>query len=274
MPTAPPVTLTIAGADCSCGAGIQADLKTFAYHGTYGLSALSCVVTEMPGCVERIDPVPPEALAAQIRLLLEGFPVTAVKTGMLLSADHVRQTLLSLDDYLTSGKNPKNWLVVDPVMIASSGDPLLQPDTLALYKKDLIHAADLVTPNLNEAAFLLGREIPTRAAFGDAAEELADLFGTAVLLKGGHLEGAEATDILVHPGGTETYSAPFVPNVDTHGTGCTYSAAITARLAHADNLPEAVGRAKAFVTAAISRHFRWGKMDALNHSPHPHPDRT
>jgi hydroxymethylpyrimidine/phosphomethylpyrimidine kinase len=176
-------------------------------------------------------------------------------------------------DLYIDGLAPRNRppLVVDPVMVATSGDLLLQADAVATYRERLFPHAALVTPNLDEAAALLGREIPDVAAMAVAGRELADLHGVPFLMKGGHLAGDQAIDLLVFPGGmTHEYSAPFFRSRATHGTGCTYSAAITAALAQGHPLVEAVRRAKAFVSAAIRNSFQWHKpermeMNALNH---------
>ncbi len=263
-----PVALTIAGSDNSAGAGIQADLKTFTALGVYGLTALTCVVAEVPGKVSAIAPVPPEVVAEQVRLCLAAYPVRAIKTGMLYSREAIEATLGALRPALSGPERPA--LVVDPVMVASSGDPLLQPDAVAAYKEDIFPLATLVTPNLDEAAALLGRPIPTPEAMREAGHALCERYGVAFLLKGGHLPG-EALDCLFTPEGQMTeWCAPRVADVDTHGTGCTFSAAIAAGLAAGLPLGDAVAQGKAFVAGAIERHFRWvapqgGETHALDH---------
>ncbi len=267
MAPSPPVALTIAGSDCSSGAGIQADLKTFSVLGTYGLTALTCVVAEVPGTVARIAPVDAATVGVQIRLLLDTFPVGAIKTGMLFDRPQIAAACAEL-----AGATGAIPLVIDPVMIASSGDPLLKEDAIELYHTDLIPLARLLTPNLDEAAHLLGEPIRSSGDLVPAARALAERLGCAVLVKGGHLGTAEATDILAHGGHTETFSAPFVPDVSTHGTGCTYSAAIASGLAHGLDLVAAVAAGKRFVTRAITEYLRWtpaatsAPVDALNHS--------
>jgi len=250
-----PVALSIAGSDNSAGAGAQADLKTFTALGVYGLTAVTCVVAEVPGKVSAIAPVPPEVVAEQIRLSLEAFPVAAAKTGMLYSAAVIEAVC---------GVLPELPLVVDPVMVATSGASLLEPDAVEFYKKRLFPLATVVTPNLPEAAALWGRPVETLEQMREAGKELCDRYGCAFLLKGGHLNG-EAADLLVTPEGEEIFSSPRVDNVSTHGTGCTLSAAITAGLALGMPLREAVARAKAFVTRAIAASYRWGETQALNH---------
>ena len=254
--------LTIAGSDNSAGAGIQADLKTMSALGVYGLTAINCVVAEVPGKVSAIQAVEPRIVAEQIRLCLAAFPVAAIKTGMLYS----REIIAAICDALGDTKIP---LVIDPVMVATSGDPLLQSDAIALYRERLFTRATVITPNLDETATLLGRPVTSLAEMRRAGEELTARFGTAFLLKGGHLREAIATDLLFAGGEVTEYTAPFVPGVSTHGTGCTYSAAIAAGLGKGLSLREAVAEAKQFVTAAVTHFLRWEKdgrtTDALNH---------
>jgi hydroxymethylpyrimidine/phosphomethylpyrimidine kinase len=261
-----PVALTIAGSDCSAGAGAQADLKTFTALGVYGLTALTCVVAETPGKVQSIQAVETEIVAEQITLLLESFPVAAIKTGMLYSGEIVARVAATLRD--RSARIP---LVVDPVMVATSGDLLLQKEAIAIYERELFPLASVLTPNLDEAATLLGAPIADLDAMHDAGRQLAARYGVPVLLKGGHLGRDEAVDLLFSGGRIETFSAPFTRGVHTHGTGCTYAAAIAAGLAAGLPLSAAVERAKRFVSAAIAQHFRWkggegADLHALNHS--------
>lgn len=262
-PANPPVALTVAGSDNSAGAGAQADLKTFSALGVYGLTAITCIVAEVPGKVSAIQPATPEIVAEQMRLCFASFPVAAVKTGMLFS----REIIAAVCEVLEKDA-PQIPLVVDPVMVATSGDPLLETDAIELYKRRLFPRAALVTPNLGETRALLGREVRTLAEMRAGGRELLEKFGAAWLLKGGHLKGSEAADLLFHGDGKiEEFSAPFVHGVSTHGTGCTYAAAITAGLARGHTLSQAVAQAKTFVTQAISRHFVWnnGTTHALNH---------
>ena len=258
-----PVALSIAGSDNSAGAGAQADLKTFTALGVYGLTAITCVVAEVPGKVSAIAPVPPEIVAEQVRLSLSAYPVGAVKTGML----HSRFVIEAICSVLEGVRRP---LVVDPVMIATSGAPLLEPEGIDAYRTRLFPLASLVTPNLDEAAVLWGRPISSLPEMREAGRELCEQFGCAFLLKGGHLKG-EAVDLLVtREGESVEFSTPRVPGVSTHGTGCTLSAAITAGLAQGLPLAEAVACAKQFVTRAIAGHYRWtggalGEIHALNH---------
>ncbi|MGB8165978.1 MAG: bifunctional hydroxymethylpyrimidine kinase/phosphomethylpyrimidine kinase [Chthoniobacteraceae bacterium] len=258
-----PVTLTIAGSDNSAGAGAQADLKTMSALGAYGVTAITCVVAEVPGKVSMIQAIEPRIVAEQIRLLFEAFPIAAVKTGMLYS----REIIIAVVDALAPFAGP---LVVDPVMVATSGDPLLQADAVALYRERLIPRATLVTPNLDEVRTLLGRPVTNLDEMRRAGIELVAQFGTSFLIKGGHLREAIATDLLCEDGGAvHEFSAPFVPGVSTHGTGCTYAAAITAGLGKGLVLRDAVAEAKEFLTRAVTNFLSWerpgGRTDALNH---------
>ena len=256
-----PVALSIAGSDSSAGAGIQADLKTFSALGVYGVTAVTCVVAETPGRVSQIEPVSPAVVREQIEVLLRSFPVAAIKTGLLFSAEIVQAISSVLREHRSIP------LVIDPVMVATSGDPLLQDDAIEIYDRELFPRAALITPNLDEAARLIGKPLADLRAMRDAGEILANKYGVSVLLKGGHLAGDQATDLLFLNGNVMEFSAPFSRGIATHGTGCTYSAAITAGLATGLPLEEAVRRAKNFVSAAIAQHHAWGDIHALNHSP-------
>src|SRR5881227_235909 len=259
-----PVALTIAGSDSSAGAGAQADLKTFTALGVYGLTAITCIVAETPGKVSCVQAADPEIVREQIELLLKSFPVAGIKTGLLCNAEIMAQVVRSL--YKVKGC----WLVVDPVMVATTGDILLAPEAIQIYESELFPLATLITPNLDEATRLLGDSIRDLAAMHRAARTLAKKYGTAVLLKGGHLRGRRAIDVLSSGNRTKEYSAPFLPGVKTHGTGCTYSAAIAAELAKGVELPRAIAAAKKIVSSAIRSHFVWksgrGKIFALNPS--------
>jgi hydroxymethylpyrimidine/phosphomethylpyrimidine kinase len=269
--SSPAVVLTIAGSDCSAGAGLQADLKTFSALGVFGVTAVTCVVAEVPGKVSRIDPVDVQNVREQVELLLASFPIGAIKTGLLFSAEIIDAVASIL------GKQPaKIPLVVDPVMVATSGDPLLRPNAIEFYQTRLFPLATLITPNIPEAAALSGRPVRDLGEMKAVGDELARKFGTRILLKGGHLAGDRAIDLLSDGTTVMEFSAPFVSGVSTHGTGCTYSAAIAARLALGDPLPEAIARAKDFVSRAIRECNCWptslGEIHALNHRP-PEKDR-
>ncbi len=267
----PPIALTIAGSDSSAGAGVQADLKTFSSLGVYGLTAVTCVVAEIPGRVSRIDPLNSEIVREQIAVLAENFPIAAVKTGLLYSAEIVEAVARALVD-LSGRFADRVPLVIDPVMVATSGDLLLRPDAIALYESELFPLAALLTPNLVEAEKLVGEPIRDLKGMRKAGRKMQKKYGVSILLKGGHLTGNNAVDLLFAGDKISEFSAPFVHGVATHGTGCTYSAAITAGIAFGLRLEDAIGRAKKFVTASIAQHFRWmsssrKNLDALNHWP-------
>jgi len=255
-----PVVLTIAGSDSSCGAGAQADLKTFSSLGCHGLTAITCVVAEIPGNVRSIQAVKPGIIRDQLEVLLAAYPVAAIKTGMLLSTPIIR----AVASVLAKLKN-RPPIVIDPVMVASSGDPLLRGGAIAAYEKLLFPLATLITPNLDELGILTGLHPATLPEMRTAGKRLTSATGAAILLKGGHLKGRTATDILLTPDWEErAYSTPFLKGVETHGTGCTYSAAIAAGLAKGLPLPRAVAEAKKFITRAIRDTLRWGKVQALD----------
>src|SRR6476660_4194574 len=265
----PPIALTIAGSDSSAGAGIQADLKTFTALGVYGLTAVTCIVAEVPGKVSRIEPVTARMVREQLEVLLKNFRVGAIKTGLLCSAEIISAVAQTIQ---AGGKKTARSIpfVVDPVMIATSGDNLLEPGAVEAYKNKLFPLATLITPNLDEAALLLETTINDRRQMEGAAKALAKKYHASILLKGGHLRGDNAIDLLFHQGELTEFSAPFVRGVQTHGTGCTYSASVTAGLASGFSLEQAIKRAKKFVTESIALHFRWKRgsteIDALNHS--------
>ena len=265
-----PVALTIAGSDSSAGAGIQADLKTFSALGVYGLTAITCVVAETPGKVSRIEPISAEIVHEQIALLARNFPIAAAKTGLLCSAEIVEVVARTILDVLHKIDN-RIPLVVDPVTVATSGDMLLAPKAMEIYETELFPIATLLTPNLDEAEKLIGEPIRDLEGMHKAGKKLQQKYQVSILLKGGHLVGNDAVDLLFAGDKISEFSAPFVRGVATHGTGCTYSAAITAGLASGLSLEEAVGRAKEFVTASIAQRLRWKSksgenIDALNHS--------
>lgn len=268
MKSPPPVVLTIAGSDCSAGAGIQADLKTFTALGCFGLTAVTCVVSETPQVVRHVHPVPVEVVADQVGLLLESYPIAAIKTGMLFSPQHIE----AIATILRGSNIP---LVVDPVMVASSGGSLMQHEALGAYRQLLLPLASVATPNLPEAAALRGRGPLGPADQEPAALELAASFQVPILVKGGHLDGhSERCDILAEPNGTITrFSAPFIDSPASHGTGCTLAAAIAAGLGHGHTLPAAISTAKQFVSTAIATSHSWsspatGPIHALNQSAH------
>jgi hydroxymethylpyrimidine/phosphomethylpyrimidine kinase len=259
-----PVVLTIAGSDNSGGAGIQADLKTWTTLGVYGTTAVTCVVAEHPGRVLNITPIPPARVADQIRLVLEAFPVAAIKTGMLYTAEIIAAVAKAVRPALARGIP----LVVDPVMVASSGRVLLRKDAIRMLRK-FIALATIVTPNRDEAALLWGGPITSLAALDEAARELALAFGHPwFLAKGGHLQTGQAVDVLASPEGRlRRFKAKRIPGIDPHGTGCTYSAAIAAGLAKGLTMDEAVLLGKTFINRALRKRFQVGRYQLLNHLP-------
>lgn len=266
MTQPPPVALSIAGSDNSCGAGAQADLKSFSASGVYGLTAITCVVAEVPGLVSKIEPISPETVAEQIRLSFAAFPVAAIKTGMLLSAEIIHAVADTLHPIQQRTPRP---LVIDPVMIATSGTPLLKPDAVQSYRDRLFPLATLITPNADELAALSGHPITDHTTLVDAALQLASQTRCAILAKGGHVGGDLATDHLVLPDGTiRSHSSPFTRDISTHGTGCSFAALIAARLALGLSLTDAFFSAKEHLAAAIQNHHRWlspVQTDALDH---------
>lgn len=254
-----PCALTVAGSDSGGGAGIEADLKTFAALGVHGTCALTCITAQNPRRVKGVQPSSPDLLRRQLEAVFEEFRPRAVKTGMLYSEPLLRVTA----DFFRRREGPP--LVVDPVMVASSGASLLQPAALRFLCRGLLPQATLLTPNLREAELLTGRTLVDVEGLRQAARELHGRFGCAALVKGGHLLGVrEAADIFYDGKQELLLRAPFVRGLRTHGTGCTYSAAIAAFLARGLALPEAVGRAKQYITDAIAGSVRVGAHTALD----------
>jgi hydroxymethylpyrimidine/phosphomethylpyrimidine kinase len=251
--------LTIAGSDSGGGAGIQADLKTFAAVGVHGTSAITCLTAQNPDGVRGIQAASPRLVREQIEAVLEGLPPQAAKTGMLYS----RPVIAAVAACLRAA--PRLPVVVDPVMVATSGARLLQPAAIKALRDTLLPRATLVTPNLDEAELLTERRLTCVEDLRAAARWLHGRYGCAALVKGGHLrDSREAVDVFFD-GETELLlRAPFVRGVSTHGTGCTYSAAVTAYLALGCALPQAVSLAKEHVTQAIAQSLRVGRHDVLN----------
>ncbi|NBN63490.1 bifunctional hydroxymethylpyrimidine kinase/phosphomethylpyrimidine kinase [Microvirga tunisiensis] len=241
------IALTIAGSDSGGGAGIQADLKTFSALGVYGASVLTALTAQNTHGVSAIHDVPPAFVRAQMDAVLGDLAVNAVKIGMLSQPDVIRAVAEGLDAHGMQA------VVLDPVMVAASGDPLLVPEAVAVIIEHLLPRAALITPNLPEAARMLETSVAEgREAMRDQAQALLRLGARAVLLKGGHGGGPASEDCLLTGDGAETWlSAPRHETRNTHGTGCTLSSAITAGLARGLPLAEAVAAGKAYVTAAI-----------------------
>ncbi len=255
--TPPCVALTIAGSDSSGGAGIQADLKTFQRFGVYGASALTLITAQNTVSVREVHLLEPELVVQQIAAVVEDLDVRATKTGALGSAKLIESVADAIAQHRIRN------LVVDPVMISKHGDALLAQDAVEALKRRLFPGAALVTPNLHEAGALLGRPVQSEERMRDAARALCDLGAAAALVKGGHLPGNEAVDLLYD--GTEfvRLSAARIDTSHTHGTGCTYAAAITALLAQGKTLLDATRQAKDFMTRAI------GSAPGLGHGVGP-----
>lgn len=247
-----PIALTIAGSDSSGGAGIQADLKTFAALGVYGASVITALTAQNTQGVTAIHQVPADFVTAEIDAVFSDLAVRAVKIGMVADLDVIGAIAAGLAKW-----QPKH-VVLDPVMVATSGDRLLRADAVEALRRKLVPLAALITPNLPEAAALLDEPVATsESAIADQGKRLLALGSRAVLIKGGHGQGAESTDYLVTPGGTIALSAPRVATDNTHGTGCSLSSAVAAGLAKGDDMETAVRNAKAWISAAIAAADRF-----------------
>jgi hydroxymethylpyrimidine/phosphomethylpyrimidine kinase len=246
------VALTIAGSDSGGGAGIQADLRTFAAHGLHGASAITAVTAQNTVAVVDYVALEPRMVVAQIEAVASDIPVAAVKTGMLAN----RAIVEAVAEAVARLRLPH--VVVDPVMVAKSGDRLLDSAAEAAYRERLIPLAEVVTPNLAEAESLLARPVRTLEAMKQAARDLHALGPRSVLVKGGHLEG-EPVDVFFDGQRMEELRAPRIQTRNTHGTGCTLSAAIAARLALGHELLEAVRGAKAYLTEALRGAYTLGR---------------
>jgi hydroxymethylpyrimidine/phosphomethylpyrimidine kinase len=263
-----PIALTIAGSDSGGGAGIQADLKTFAAFGVYGASVVTALTAQNTRGVQAIHYPPPEIVGAQIEAVLDDFAVAAIKIGMLGSAEIAGVVAKRLGPQLARApaERGKKFIVYDPVMIASSGDPLSGAGFVEAITRELLPLVDCLTPNLAEAAVLIADSIARSE--GDMARQgkaLLRLGPRAVLMKGGHLEGDEAVDLLVTEDAVRRFAAPKLASKNLHGTGCTLSSAIAANIVLGVALPEAVAAAKAFVGQSIER----GRDVTLGAGPGP-----
>ncbi len=246
-----PIALTIAGSDSGAGAGVQADLKTFAALGVYGANVVTALTAQNTKGVRAIHYPPPEIVAAQIEAVLEDFAVAAIKIGMLGSAELAGAVAGAF------GEGDRAFIVYDPVMTASSGEALCGAGFVEMAKRRLLPLVDCLTPNLAEAAALLGEPIArSEADMARQGAALLKLGPRAALIKGGHLGGDEAVDLLVTANGVRRYVAPRIASRNLHGTGCTLSSAIAANVVLGAPLPEAVAAAKAFVREAIERGRR------------------
>jgi hydroxymethylpyrimidine/phosphomethylpyrimidine kinase len=259
------IAVTIAGSDSGGGAGIQADLKTFSALGVYGASVITSLTAQNTKGVTGIADVSPPFIAAQIDAVFSDLAVGAVKIGMLSKAPIIETVAAGLQ------RHRQTNVVLDPVMVATSGDRLLQAEAMETLVKVLIPRARVITPNLPEAAALLDKPVAENEAAMRAQGERLLLFGArAVLMKGGHGEGHESVDLLVEPDRISRFAAPRVFTQNTHGTGCTLSSAIAAGLARGLDLPEAVRTAKDYVTAAIAAGSKLKVGSGEGHGPVHH----
>jgi len=250
-----PSALTVAGSDSGGGAGIQADLRTFSTFGVYGCSAITAVTSQNPFAVTRIDYLPGAAVTAQIDAVTSRFALRAVKTGMQGTAEAVAATAAALAK-ISCVK------IIDPVMVATSGARLLQEDAVAAVLDKLLPVADWVTPNLPEAEILSGRKIRSLAEMAEAGRACADRWHCSFIVKGGHLAAADGvmTDVVIHDGKTLALTSPVLEgSLATHGTGCTFSAALAAAFAVGQSWKEALKTAKAFVYGSLIEEVELGE---------------
>ncbi len=254
-----PTALTIAGSDSGAGAGIQADLKTFAALGVYGTSALTAITAQNTLGVTAVHEIPTQVIAAQIEAVISDIGADAVKTGMLSSSAIVEMVAQELK------RHGVERLVVDPVMIAKSGDSLLQPEAVEALRSKLLPLAAVLTPNIPEAEVLTGLTITSLEDMRRAAEQIVGMGARSVVVKGGHLAGP-ATDLFYDGSQFKEFTAPRIDTVNTHGTGCTFASAVAAGLACDMRVFDAVAQAKEYVTEAILRSFPIGQGHGpLNH---------
>lgn len=257
-----PVALTIAGSDSGAGAGIQADLKTFAANGVYGVSVITAITAQNTLGVRAVQEIDPRVIRAQLDAVAEDFPIDAAKTGMLSSAIIIDVVV----EGLRAHRVPH--LVVDPVMVAKSGDRLLREDAVDALRRQLLPLAEVVTPNLPEAETLTGIRVATTADRIAAARAILALGAKSVVIKGGHGDENPVLDLLVDAGGVQEFRAPRITGTSTHGTGCTFSAAIAAGLARGLGVAAAVGEARTYLSAAMAQAPPLGHgYGPLNHFP-------
>lgn len=264
----PPRVLSIAGSDSGGGAGIQADLKTMSALGCFGMTAITAITAQNTQGVRAIQALPPALLEQQIDAVVEDIGVDAVKIGMLHDPEVVRAVARAID------RHRLERVVLDPVMVATSGDRLIAQETVAVLVAELFPRAAVITPNLDEAGWFVGHAIPSADALEGAARELRAMGARGVLLKGGHLSGPVLTDLLLDEQGSTRWSGERITTPNTHGTGCTLSSAIACGLARGLALREAVAAAREYVRAALhgSAHWRLGQGHGpLNHGFSPLP---
>ena len=244
----PAIVLTIAGSDSSGGAGIQADIKAISALGSFAASAITSVTAQNTQGVQAIHPIPTDVVKQQIISVMDDLHPQAIKIGMVCDADIARVIAQQIEAYQPA------YVVYDPVMVATSGSKLMTDDTIDVIRKELIPKATVITPNLYEAAILLGQKLKGVEEMKAGAEKLAQMYGCSVLIKGGHLEGKEMCDVLYDAKLQQIFlfSAPQVQSTNLHGPGCTLSSSIAAYLAQGKNLHEAIAAAKDYVTRAIT----------------------
>lgn len=254
------VTMTVAGSDSGGGAGIQADLKTFSAIGVFGTTAITCVTSQSPKGVTGIQTIDPELVSKQIRTLKDAFDIKAIKTGMLFSPGIISMVAATFQELQL-----KN-IVVDPVMLASSGARLLKEEAIDTLKKHLLPICSLVTPNMNEAAVLLNQEVENVEQMENAAREIYDSFGCPALVKGGHLPRArQAIDVFYDGKEVHEFKKRFIAGINSHGSGCTYASAIAAYMAKGKPMLKAIELAKHFVQQAFENAIQIGDARYLNH---------
>lgn len=256
--------LTIAGSDCSGGAGIQADLKTMTVHQAYGASVITAITAQNTLGVQEVKILTCQEIASQLDSVLRDLEISALKTGMLANSEIIELTAAKIKDYSLSN------LVVDPVMVATSGDLLLKKEAVESYKRELFPLAEIITPNLHEAQVLAGREGESDPDPYYLAEKLFEYGSNYVLIKGGHLKAKikekKAVDLLFDGRDFYKFEAEYIETKNTHGTGCTLSAAIAANLAAGMTVEKAVKNAKTFITGAIKNSFKVGEGNSpVNH---------
>ena len=252
QPNTPPILLSIAGFDPSCGAGIAADLKTFAAHNCYGIAAIAAITVQSSEGVKSVHATPAATLRAQLDTLADDVSIAAVKIGMLAN----RANASTVAEFLDARKFAH--VVLDPVTRPTAGNAeLLDAPGLKFVRDELLKRVSVITPNMPEAGFLTGIEVKDLSSMKEAALKLADMGAKAVIVTGGHME--KPTDVLCEGGVVETFGGDHVRSLNTHGSGCTFSSAIAAQLAAGQQLPQAVILAKAYVTKAIEKAFQVGR---------------
>lgn len=256
-----PIALTIAGSDSGGGAGIQADLKAFSFHHVHGTSAITCITAQNPDGVTGILEVPVELVEKQIIAVLDFFPVSAIKTGMLFSVEIINIVVENL-------KTKQCKLVVDPVMVATSGAKLLKDDAISSILENLLPISSVVTPNKDEAEILLDKSIQSYDQMEEVTVEIYQKYKVPILLKGGHIQkDGNLKDVLYDGTRIYTFHSTYLPSMSTHGTGCTYSSSIAALLSRGYNLEKSVELAKKYLHQSILQSYNVGKISSLNHCP-------